>query len=275
MEIKYLQNLFIESKKIYANFKKENVFSSPTLKEMFSSKYIYKGEKPNTYLVKSLQTNKPVQIHANYTHSEGISCIPNIFSDTHEYKFYDESKNPVGYHFFYIYNNINKKNNSKYMPTGYMKADNEMYKGIGIREDEIQIKMAIDNNIKYIPRSSVGPATLFHVKMGFLPVTDDLIEVKSEFDVNRYMKGLGRGSKDIKPKNFIPIITKKDGRYFIDISKTQAAANVAEIKERLAEGYSHRDLDFLEMDGLPLALSGKEFEYWKNLISNAYLPENL
>ncbi len=271
LEIKYLQNLFIESNRTFANFKKENVLNSATLKEMFTPKYIYRGDKPNTYLVKSLKTNQPVEIKAIVHKWRNTFRNLGTYIDTYRYRFYDKSKNELGYKSFYIGYDPSLNKDSKEMHLGYMENKaNELYRGIGIRADQIQIKAALDNNIKYIPRSSLGFATLYHTKMGFLPVTDDLLEVKSEFDVNRYMRGLNRGSKDIKLKNIQPIIIKKGGKYFIDVSKTQAVANVAEIKGRLAEGYSYADLETLDLDGIPLMLSGKELEYWKNLINSAY-----
>lgn len=270
MEIKYLQNLLTESKRTFSNFKKENVLNSATLREMFTPQYIYRGEKPNTYLVKSLETNRPVEIQAEMKKSRSLFYEPDSHTDFYQYRFYDKFRNELGYKTFYI-NYKSSEKGFKQMYIGYMENEaNELYKGLGVRAEEIQIKAALDNNIEYIPRSACGSATLYHTKMGFLPQTDDLLEVKSEFDVNRYKNGLSRRSKDIKQKNFQPIIVEKDGKYYIDVSKTQALANVAEIRDRLAEGYSFNDLETLDLDSSPLSLSGEELEYWKNLINSAY-----
>lgn len=266
MEIKYLQNLYIDSKAKYTNFLRENVLDSATLKERFSPEYVYKGHKPNTYLVKSLKTNKPVPIHVKPIHSHTIDRQKEICTDTYQYNFYDKSNNELGYKYFYIQTALSDPR-LKEMIVGYMEMiANDSYKGLGVLSDAIQIKAAIDNNIKSIPRCSRGPATLYHTKMGFLPVTDDLLEVKSEFDVNRYSKGIMKSSPDLKEKNFVPIIIKRLGRYYIDVSKSNAVSNVAEIKDRLSEGDSISDLNFLELDSIPLSLSGKELNYWKNLI---------
>ena len=271
MEIKYLQNLTIESKKIFNNFKKENVLNSDTLKLMFSPEYKYRGKKANTFLVQSLATGKPAEITAKYVFSKNIYRAIDTCYETHQYNFFDKLKNELGYKYFYIQYNLNKPH-IKSMLVGFMDtvASHDAYRGLGVREDEIQIKAALDNNIKSIPRSAVGSATLYHTKMGFLPMQDNLIEVKSEFDVERYTKQLAKTSLDIKEQNFRPLIIRNLGKYYIDVNRTQAVANVAEIKDRIKEGYSATDLSYLELDAVAMKLSGQELEYWRSLIYNPH-----
>ena len=263
MEIRYLENLLIESKRIFSDFKKENLLNSVTLREMFTPEYTYKGKKTDTYLVKSLKTGRPVAIrfvHNTFKNRDDIKEYT-----TYNHYFFDKSKTALGYKYFYIKNDI--ENSCKEMLTGYMQVSaNDLYKGIGVRLDEKQIDVALKNGLSFVPRSSLGSATLYHTKMGFLPVTNDIMEVKSEFDVNRYISGLKRGSADLKLKNLKPILMKNYGRYFIDINKTQAVANVAEIKDRISEGYSVFDLTFLDLDSVEMRLSGVELNFWKNLI---------
>ena len=153
------------------------------------------------------------------------------------------------------------------MIAGYMSSDaHTLYGGLGVREEEFQIRIALENGINVIPRSALGPATLYHVKMGYLPRTDDLIGVNSEIDVNSHMNEIMQRSPDIKQDNFTPIIVKGGNKYYIDVNLTQTIANVKEIKSRLAEGETKKDINNLKIDGVPMSLSGKEFEYWKNLI---------
>ena len=263
MEIKYLQNLYIESQRIFSNFKRENVLNSATLREMFSPKYVYKGGKPNTVLVKSRVTNQPVEI----TWEKVEKQLKNELS--YEFSFYNTDKKIIGHKYFYIEDFHLPNRAEKEMLAGYMNSTaNDLYSGIGVREEELQIKTALNSNIDCIPRSAIGPATLYHTKMGYLPVTtpDDLIEVKNEFDVNRYMNGMLKKSPDIKKENFRPIIVKDNSTYYIDINKTLAVANVKEIKERLANGETKKEIDFLQIEGIPMSLSGNELAYWKNLI---------
>ena len=262
METKYLNNLLFESRNIYTHFKQENVLKSATLKEMFSPKYTYRGDKKNTVFVKSRVTNEPVEISW-----KEIKIALTGDESSYNYYFYDNNNSEIGYKYFYIKNLQLSDCIETEMLSGYMSsAANDLYSGIGIREDERQIEVALHRGIGIIPRSSRGPATLYHLKMGYLPKTDDLLEVESEYDVSRYMRGLMRGSPDIKQENFIPIVIKDGYKYYIDVSKTQAVANVREIKDRLAQGETKKDIENLQMDGIPMVLSGKEFEYWKRLV---------
>lgn len=256
MEIKYLENLHINSMRTFENFKRENVFNSGTLKEMFSPKYIYRGRKPDTVLVKSLKTGKPVEIYIK--RDKGCEVY------SYAYYFFDKAKNFVGEKYFSI-------SDDNRMLTGYMSSmASELYSGIGIREEELQIKEALKHGIDYIPRSAVGGATLYHTKMGYLPVVNDLLEVKSENEVNRCMRGIKRKSQDLNPDNLVPIIIEKDGHYYIDVSTTQAVANVREIKQRLSSSdYTIKELEFLRLEGVGMSLSGEQFEYWKNLVEKS------
>ena len=64
------------------------------------------------------------------------------------------------------------------------------------------------------------------------------------------------------------LLVVADGHYYIDVSTTQAIANVKEIKQRIASGdYKKQEYGFLRLAGVPMSLSGKEFEYWKNLVN--------
>jgi len=264
MEVKYLENLLTNSQKTYELFKKGNVLNSSTLKEMFTPKYIYKGDTPNTVLVKSLKTNKPVKVFwkdKGKQHGE---------QRLYDYWFYDKNNQYIGEKSFCIESFPVPPGAEKEMIAGYMSSDaNDMYIGLGVREEELQVKKALENDINIIPRSALGPATLYHIKMGYLPKTDDLLEVQSENEVNFHMNGIRRKSPDIREKNFTPIITKEGDKYYIDVNLTQAVANVKEIKDRLAEGETKKEIGNLDMEGIPMSLSGKEFEYWKNLIINS------
>ncbi len=261
MEIKYLENLLTNSQKTYELFKKENVLNSATLKEMFSPEYTRKGQKPNTFLVKSLKTNKPVEV---FWEDRGLRHGEKRLYD---YYFFDRKNHLIGEKCFCIQPLSAPSTTGREMVAGYMSSDtNNIYSGLGVREEELQIKRALENDINIIPRSSLGPATLYHLKMGYLPKTDELLAVNSENEVNYHMNDIMRNSPDIRKDNFIPIIKKEGSKYYIDVNLTQAVANVKEIKNRLAEGETIKEIGNLNIEGVPLTLSGKEFDYWKNLI---------
>lgn len=263
MEVKYLEHLFTNSERIYANFKKSAVLKSKTLAEMFTPEYVYRGDKPNIVLVKSLKTNNPAEITVK-------NCgYSKVYTDNYIYKLYDKYGKEVGFKEFYLCYYISPKGMETSMLTGNMiSSANDLYAGVGIREDELQIKTALKNNIDYIPRSSFGSATLYHTLVGFLPVTtEDMMEVKTEADVNRYMEGILRRSPDMHKENLKPVITKDGNVYYIDVNKTQTVANVKEIIQRMAQGYSKKDLNSLRIDGVEMSLHGEELEYWKNLIN--------
>lgn len=258
-DTKYLEQLVSKSKKIYDNFKKANVFHSKTLAEMFSPAYVNKNPNSNTVLVKSLKTNKPTEIFVKRRQFEKTA------KKLYDYGFFNDSEEEIAYKYFYIQND--EKSGLNEMLSGFMTVEaNNLYSGLGIREEEMQIKDAIKYNIAEIPRYSLGHATLYHVKMGFLPIQGGLNEIKTIKDIEYHINLLSQKSRDIKLKNFKPILIKKGNSFYIDLNTTQTIANVNEIKQRLTEGCTKQDLKFMDLSCVELKLSGEELEYWKKLI---------
>lgn len=274
MKISYLENLYTASKELYANFKKENVLKSDTLREMFSNKYIYNGSKLNTILVKSLGTNAPVELKCTHSIHEKMIDNNEYVIASHDYTFFNNLGMKCGSKSFKIqYDRQNE--NCKKMIYGFMSSEaNQLYKGVGVRADEIQIKFALDNNISSIPRLAAGHAVLYHIKMGFLPANNDLIQVNCKDDVDRAKVSILNKSGDLTPTNLIPIVDKFNGKYYVNVNKTQALANVAEIKDKLSKGWSFEELINLYLEGLDMQLSGKELNYWKRLIDKTNRAQN-
>ena len=242
------------SEKLIETFKRENVFNSRTLHELFSPQFV---SDTKAIYAKSKTSGKPIRIFIeNETNARGrvTDYIYNIFDVNHV---------KVGSKTFQI--EVMPDLSRTHMIPGSMENVPCGIAGLGVIEDALQIETAIKHGIRVIPRESAAKATLFHTRMGFLP-KQNLVEIKSRDDVLDILKDIIKDSPDIKIKNYKPIIIQKDGKYFLDINATQAQANVREIKERLAEAGSYR-LEKLNAVGSELELSGEEFEIWEKMLA--------
>lgn len=158
------------------------------------------------------------------------------------------------------------------MHTGAMHNYSSDIKGIGFRGDQIQIERALANGITTIPREAAAQATLFHAKMGFLPIESDLRPVKSykeALDIIKSELGWGYQCK----KKIKPIIVRKKGKFYLDMNKTKANTNINEVNYRQKQKGKQR-VDFTG-DNTELELKGKELEHWKNLIEGKEITSNL
>ena len=254
------------SKKAMRLYREENVFDTKSLTELLSDSFTYTGNKPNTVLVKSRKTGTAVPVSINLkTEKYGRGVVEN-------YSFYDESGKLVGKKDFRMENH--PKFGKQMYPGGMENLSNGELIGLGIRADQIQIERALENGITKISRESAAQATLFHAKMGFLPKEGELIEVSTYKEALKYIEDYAKQSPDINISNFRPIIIKKDGRFFIDLNKTQAYANVKEIKQRLKNSGSYK-ADFKQALGTELELSGAELQQWKKFIERQPLTTSL
>lgn len=242
------------SKKILEAFKRENVFNSKTLQEIFSPKFT---SDTKAIYAKSKITGTPVEIFIEN------KTIPGNRVTEYIYNIFDTNHTHIGRKSFKIEAHPNPKIGT-YMIAGSMENTTCNITGLGVIEDALQIETALKHGIKIIPRESAAKATLFHTKMGFLP-SPHLVEIKSPDDISDILKDIIKNSPDIKLKNYNPIIVEKEGKYFFDTNATQAQANVQEIKERLLQEESYR-LEKLNAIGIDLELSGDELNFWKNLL---------
>ena len=251
------------SERLVETFKRENVFNSKTLHEMFSPKFTSDAGK---IYAKSRLTGEPVEVFV-----DNLSNIQPRMQGKPEYgcwknyifKFFDSQDNRIGSKRFQIECHPNPEIDN-HMLTGDMENIPCGIAGLGVIEDAMQIEAAMQHGISKIPRDAIAKATLYHTRMGFLP-TQDLTEIKSYDDVIDILKNMMKKSPDIKPGNFKPIIVEKEGKYFLDKNATQAHANVREIKERLQQDGGYRLTD-LKAEGTELELSGEELNFWSNLL---------
>lgn len=264
-----LAGLAQESSQNYLKMKKETVFHSKTLFEMLGDTFQYKGGRPDTIYLKDAQTGGPVQAKV-VVKSSPSKTYENAVEET--YTIVDEFGIPIGEKTFSIKRH---KNGSFSMMSGQMDNFSKQYLGVGIRLDQIQIERALQLGIKKIPRQSLAHATLYHTKMGFLPIEEDLLEIKHFKDLNKLVKQkFDVRTSEIKFTDIVPIIVQKGLRFFIDVNKTQAMTNLAECKRRIDRTGAYR-LWSLDSYFSYLELSGKELKKWKQMLKGRTILDKL
>lgn len=254
-----------ESKRIMRKYRKTNVFDSKTLNELFTDTFKYRGKESNTIFIKNSKSAQPEPVKVVFKYSDVYNRETFLFKDA--------NNNIIGCKQYGINSN---PETGLYMYLGLMENKSKgVFKGIGIRADQLQIERALQNGILQIPRESAAVSTLFHAKMGFLPVQGSLICIKKYKDAIKYISEYAKKSPAINPSNFKPIIVHKNGKFFIDLNKTQANANVKEIKQRLEKSGGYKiDCDF-KAPNVELQLSGAELTRWEKLIKKQPLLETL
>jgi len=242
---------------------KRECFSSKTLKTLMCNQK-FKTTKPNSVMAISSVNNEPIELSYNIASSNnGERCI-NIFSPTNE-------KLKFGNKTFSIKRTINGwKMKSGSMSSREETCKEQGIKGIGILEDKIQIAEALKMGIKSIPRLSVPDATLFHVRMGFLP-KPELRRIRTQEHLQKILNSIKEYSSDLEDKHITPIIVCKRGifgnKYYIDTNATQCLANIRAIKSRVGSDYSQARHLHMNSDFVDLELSGENLQKWKKLIS--------
>ena len=113
-------------------------------------------------------------------------------------------------------------------------------KGVGSRLDQLQIERALQLGIKNVPRISRPNATLYHTKMGFLPIKQELERVKSLHSLNVLVKSV----KHIW-ENYSPIIFEKNGKFFLDINTSRYMMNLNKCKE-IIKKHNKKRIDNLD-----------------------------
>ena len=241
-------------------------FNSQTLKTFFTE-VAYKTTKPNTVVVQSRTTERPIEIAYNRTHK--------VFSDEEDFEFsffYPNDKSWIlGVKDFLIRKSIIPFLKPKFNP-GLMRTNVDDLVGLGIRADELQVREAIKRGVSKISRYSTPKATLYHVRMGYLP-KPELVRVRNPQDIDVQLVKMMQFA-DIDRQFYTPVIVKKKGlfgpRYYIDVNTTQAIANIRHINYEscgnplIAKGL-HFSAGHIEME-----LSGKNFDTWRRMIDGTY-----
>lgn len=240
--------------------------NSETLKAIFMPNF--RPQKPGQIMAVSTKLpNKPVEVGYEINKNGQMVTI-DIFSKGPNIK-------QLGHKFFSILKN------SKDIPVmfnGCMVSYEDAcrkagVKGIGILQDLLQVKCAIENGINKIPCYSRAIATLFHVKMGFKPV-QWLEQIHSLGDIEKIIKRVTNDPcSRIAPKHYTPIIISKganEKEYFLDTNTTQCIANIRQIKENLSNGIKEPYEVYFDVNGVDMILEGENYDFWKRNVKEMF-----
>lgn len=257
------KNILLNSHRAMNEIKAEH-FNSKTLKELYSNKCFF-SKNPDIVKVKSLYTGQPVSIGYKLTKSQNNNEL------FYRYELYEmESNIPRGLKTF----GIDTISRQPKMYSGIMKSYYLDLAGIGIREDELQIKEALKKGIKSIPRISFPEAILYHIKMGFKPV-EELEIIFSLKHLKEKMEKLMAENPILDRKLFTPIIKVKKtllGRlFYFDKNSTISLANMRAVKKYLAKHPTENRAKVFISDNSNLILEGNELKKWKDMISGKLL----
>lgn len=246
---------------VFNRYKKENVFHSNTLNEMLSDRFEYKGRRPNRILVKNLENNNPVGVKVEI---EKRRIIDSPHLDQEVVTLTSNSGKIIGRKTY----TIEKLHDGSYkMGPGQMDNYKHSYGGVGFRLDQIQIERALQLGITEIPRCALSKATLYHTKMGFLP-TEKLVRVKNRKTLEKIKEEkIKLPESEPAFESFTPMIIEKDGKFYLDINKTQALINMEKCKQIINKTHEHRILD-LTINPATLVLKGEELQHWKEILKD-------
>lgn len=249
-----------KSNALLQQIKEENVFHSKTITELLSDKFRYKGYKPNTILIKDLKTGEPVEAQVKISREQEKNVSAWV---KERYSIVDKFDRLIGEKTFTV---ETRSNGSYKMLPGDMETFRHEYAGVGFRLDQMQIERALELGITSIPRDALPQATLYHTKMGFLPVEKKLVRVNSQNDIPKLIKNEFENKLFSPPiDSFTPIIVEKNGKFYIDVNKTKLVTNLNNCKETIEKTHAHRILHIMGKQ-TNLVLSGKELEHWKELL---------
>lgn len=254
-----LSDLAKKSVERIKSVEEENVFHSKTLEELFTEKYDYKGSEPDLIYVKNLLTNEPEAVRVK------IEIKPNkkftFFQEL--YMLFDNNGTKIGQKDF----SYRRMPDGKYvMYSGEMDNFSKIYGGVGIRLDQMHIERAMQLGVDSIPREALPKATLYHTKMGFLPIEKKLVQLKSINQVKNFTEEeFCYKAKSIPLNEFEPVIVQKGRKFYIDVNKTQTLTNLKMCKRQI-EKTGFRRILYLDSTYTNLTLSGQELLRWKQII---------
>lgn len=152
------------------------------------------------------------------------------------------------------------------MYSGQMDNFSKIYGGVGIRLDQMHIERALQLGVDSIPRESLAKATLYHTKMGFVPIEKKLVQLKSINQVKNFTEEeFCYKAKSIPLNEFEPVIVQKGRKFYIDVNKTQTLTNLKMCKRQI-EKTGFRRILYLDSTYTNLTLSGQELLRWKQII---------
>ena len=266
VDIHRSQSLFadaiIRSRDAMQEIIREN-FNSQTLRTLLTPKF--RTSKPNTVMALSKSTHEPVEVRYNIRKNNNYASIT-IFPQERKDKVLGRKD-----YFFITDSDGNKKISPGYMTSNEEECIKADVMGIGIIEYMLQIKDAIENGIKSIPVKSMAKATLFNIKMGFLPVPQ-LKEVHTLDEIKSIINAMIKYSGDIGAENYTPIVVSEGTSHFLDINTTQCLADIRQIKKKQQKSRTRPEL---EGGLIKMNLDGENYEIWKKLISGETVFESV
>lgn len=244
-------------------------FNSKTLKTFYSNDE-FVSTKPNTVIVQSKITGKPVEIVYELTKQKCSDFIDSLAFGF--FKSFDDNWS-FGYKDFLIKRPFFGLGKPKFM-SGLMSSNVDHLVGIGIRQDELQVREALKMGVKKIPRFSTPKATLYHVRMGYMP-KPKLIRIRHPQKIKVEIDKLATNAPDVKKEFFTPIIVEKKGlfgtRYYLDVNTTNAIANIRQIKYMIdGKPILAKSIRF-SGEHIPMELSGDGLETWKRMLDGTHV----
>lgn len=234
---------------------KKKMFFTPKLLKNCSRK----GSEPDTIYVKNLLTGEPEAVKVDIE----IKPDANFNFAQETYRLLDKEGNEAGKKNF----SYRKMPGGKYvMYSGQMDNFSKIYGGVGIRLDQMHIERALQLGVDSIPRESLAKATLYHTKMGFVPIEKKLVQLKSINQVKNFTEEeFCYKAKSIPLNEFEPVIVQKGRKFYIDVNKTQTLTNLKMCKRQI-EKTGFRRILYLDSTYTNLTLSGQELLRWKQII---------
>lgn len=247
---------------------------SKTLDSLYTDTFRPEHTRSGETTVMDLQTGNPIKAFVEYIKIKG----KNIHSEhTREYRLRDaQTKKILGTKSFGLTDYKDKEpHNLKF---GFIESyNNDEIAGTQIRLLQAACEVAKKFNIKEIPLISMIPSVIFHTKMGFRPRASFDVEIKSLENVESLMTLLPEYNYgEVRHKDITPIISKRDGSYYLDRNRSLYCAAIKRMFEKSKET-GNRNFPFPRQDApfdITMRLNGNELEKWFNRIKGfEILPE--
>ena len=228
-----------------------NLYKSKTLEELYTDKFKYTGFLPNATYIKKKSSGKRTLMFI----SSDIKQNDEILKECYEAK--TKFFTPLGQKSF----GFDKSQRNK-MFHGFMESyHNDKYSGTQIRLTQVQVERAMAMGQNSIPLYALAEALPFHTMMGFMPS-----EFRTEVKGYKELKKLSEFSCEgcVKPfaSEVVPIVHKRNGKYYFDHNQTIANAILKGLKN-VDNTTGRKFSSIYPADAVWLTLSGKNFEVWK------------
>lgn len=155
-----------------------------------------------------------------------------------------------------------------------MSRGNDKYSGAQIRLLQAACEEVSKHDIKTMPLNSMFASARFHTMMGFRPNEvegREVTSIESAYDMMESVKE----KTSVDGSYFIPILTKRDDKFFFDSNRTLYYAAMRYNEDTLAKE-NVRHLDMFDGDcstEIKMSLKGNELAEWfKRIIGFRIMP---